>query len=91
MSRSSAVPKTAPPPRRWLRPATRTRSLVAAATAALFLPLGVASAASAAPARGQSPAGPVDAQNPVDAQRAVARYQALQDNLYLPKYRLYQK
>ena len=29
--------------------------------------------------------------NPVDAQRAVATYQALQDNLYLPKYRLYQK
>jgi hypothetical protein len=27
----------------------------------------------------------------VDAQRAVATYQALQDNLYLPKYRLYQK
>jgi Glycosyl hydrolase family 76 len=27
--------------------------------------------------------------NPVDAQRAVATYQALQDNLYLPKYRLY--
>jgi hypothetical protein len=33
----------------------------------------------------------VDALNPVDAQRAVATYQALQDNLYLPKYRLYQK
>jgi hypothetical protein len=27
----------------------------------------------------------------VDAQRAAATYQALQDNLYLPKYRLYQK
>jgi hypothetical protein len=27
----------------------------------------------------------------VDAQRAVATYQALQDNLYLPKYRLYEK
>jgi Glycosyl hydrolase family 76 len=92
VSRSAATPKTAPPPRRWLRPATRTRSLVAAAVAAaLLLPLGVASAATAAPAPGQSPAGPVDAQNPVDAQRAVATYQALQDNLYLPKYRLYQK
>ena len=91
MSRGAATPKTAPPPRRWLRPATRTRSLVAAAVAAaLFLPLGVVSAASAAPV-GQSPAGPVDARNPVDAQGAAATYQALQDNLYLPKYRLYQK
>jgi hypothetical protein len=27
----------------------------------------------------------------VDAQRAVATYQALQENLYLPKYRLYEK
>ena len=51
----------------------------------------MASAASAAPAAGQSSAGPVDALNPVDAQRAAATYQALQDNLYLPKYRLYQK
>jgi hypothetical protein len=92
VSRSSATPRTAPPPRHWLRTATRTRSLVAAAVAAaLLLPLGVASSASAAPAPGQSPAGPVDTQNPVDAQRAVATYQALQDNLYLPKYRLYQK
>jgi len=92
LSLSAATPKTAPPPRRWLRPVTRTRSLVTAAVAAaLFLPLGVASAASAAPAPAQSPAGPVDALNPVDAQRAVATYQAMQDNLYLPEYRLYQK
>jgi hypothetical protein len=52
--------------------------------------LGVVPAASAAPAalaRGKSPA---DARNPVDAQRAAATYQALQDNLYLPGYRLYQ-
>jgi hypothetical protein len=35
------------------------------------------------PATGQS-------QDPVDAQRALATYQALQGNLYDPKYRLYQ-
>lgn len=92
MSRSAAPPKTPPPLPRWLRPVTRSWSLVAAAVAAaLLLTLGVAPAATAAPARGQSPAGAVDAQNPVDAQRAVATYQALQDNLYLPQYRLYQK
>jgi hypothetical protein len=62
---------------------------VAAVAAALFLPLGVASAASAAPAAGQSTAGSGDARNPVDAQRAVATYQAMQDNLYLPEYKLY--
>jgi hypothetical protein len=90
--RSAATPTTASPPLRWLRFATRTRALAAVAVAAaLLLPLGAASAASAAPAPGQAPAGRVDAQNPVDAQRAVATYQALQDNLYLPKYRLYQK
>jgi Glycosyl hydrolase family 76 len=90
VSLSAAIPKAPPPPRRGLRPVTRTRSLLAAAVAAgLLLPLGVASAASAAPATGQSAAGPVDAVNPVDAQRAVATYQALQDNLYLPEYRLY--
>jgi hypothetical protein len=60
--------------------------------AAILLPLGLASteaAASAAAGPGQSSAGPVDRQNPVDAQRAAATYQAMQDNLYLPKYRLY--
>jgi hypothetical protein len=51
----------------------------------------LASTASAAVSPGQSPAGPVDGQNPVDAQRAVATYQALQDQLYLPRYRLYKK
>ena len=91
MSRIPPTPETAPPSRRWPQPATWTWSLVAAVAAALVLPLVVAPAASAAPAPGQSPAGPVDAQNPVDAQRAAATYQALQDNLYIPKYRLYQK
>jgi hypothetical protein len=90
VSLSAGIPKAPPPSRRGPRPVTRTWSLLAAAVAAgLLLPLGVASAASAAPARGQSAAGPVDAVNPVDAQRAVAAYQALQDNLYLPEYRLY--
>jgi Glycosyl hydrolase family 76 len=92
VSRSAATPDTAPPPRRRLRPVTRSWSLAAAAAAAaLLLPVGVAQAVSAAPARAQSPAGPVDARNPVDAQRAAATYQALQDNLYLPNYRLYKK
>jgi Glycosyl hydrolase family 76 len=90
VSLCAGIPKAPPPPRRGRRPATRTWSLLAAAVAAgLILPLGVALAASAAPAPGQSAAGPVDAVNPVDAQRAVATYRALQDNLYLPKYRLY--
>jgi glycosyl hydrolase family 76 len=90
VSLSAGIPKAPPPPRRGLRPVTRTWPLLAAAVAAgLILPLGVASAASAAPAAGRSAAGPVDAVNPVDAQRAVATYQALQDNLYLPEYRLY--
>jgi Glycosyl hydrolase family 76 len=90
VSRSAGIPKAPPPSRRGLRPVARTRSLLAAAVAAgLVLPLGVASVASAAPARGRSAAGPVDAVNPVDAGRAAATYQALQDNLYLPKYRLY--
>ena len=65
----------------------RPKSLVATAMAAILLPLGLASAeaaASAATGPGQSSAGPVDRQNPVDAQRAVATYQAMQDNLYLP-------
>jgi hypothetical protein len=89
VSPSAGVSRTPPRARRWLQPGTRTRPLIAAAVAAgLILQLGVASAASAAP--GQSPAGPADAQNPVDTGRAVATYQALQDNLYLPKYRLYQ-
>jgi hypothetical protein len=57
--------------------------------AAILLPLGVASTASAAVSPGQSSPGPVDSQNPVDAQRAVATYQAMQENLYLPQYRLY--
>lgn len=88
VSLSAGVSTTPPPPRRWLRLVIRTWSLLAAAVAAgLILQLGVASAASAAP--GQSAAGPVDAINPVDAARAVATYQALQDNLYLPQYRLY--
>jgi Glycosyl hydrolase family 76 len=60
-----------------------------AVAAGLLLPLGVASAASAAPVSGHSAAGPADAINPVDAQRAVATYEALQANLYLPQYRLY--
>jgi hypothetical protein len=90
LSLSAATSKTASPPCRRLRPITRSL-VTAAVAAALFLPLGVASAASAAPAPAQSPAGPVDALNPVDAQRAVATYQAMQDNLYLPEYRLYQK
>jgi hypothetical protein len=90
VSLSAGIPKALPPSRRGPRPATRTWSLLAAAAAAgLLLPLGVASAASAAPAPARSAAGPVDAVNPVDAGRAVATYQALQDNLYLPEYRLY--
>jgi hypothetical protein len=90
VSPSAGSPDNPPPPRRWLRPVTGTRSLLAVVVAAgLLLPLGVASAASAAPASGQSAAGPVDAVNPVDAQRAAATYQALQANLYLPQYRLY--
>lgn len=89
MSRSSTFPGTVPTRRRWLRPLARTRSLAAAAGAALLLvPLGLAQAAPAAPAPGQSA---VDAVNPVDAERAVATYQALQENLYLPQYRLYEK
>jgi hypothetical protein len=88
VSLSAGVSKTPPPPRPWLRPFNRPLSLLAAAVAAgLLLPLGAASAASAAP--GQSQGGPVDAINPVDAGRAVATYQALQANLYLPQYRLY--
>jgi len=39
---------------------------------------------------GQSPSGAADTQNPVDAQRAIATYRALQDNLYVPQYKLYQ-
>jgi Glycosyl hydrolase family 76 len=89
VSPGATIPRT-PPPRRWLRPVIRTRALLAVAIAAgLLLPLGVVSAASAAPAARQSAAGPVDAVNPVDAQRAVATYQAMQENLYLPRYRLY--
>jgi hypothetical protein len=89
VSPSAATPKSAPPPCRWLRPVTRTRPLAAAAVVALLLALGAGQAASAAPAPDQSPAGAVDARNPVDAQRAAATYRALQDNLYLPQYRLY--
>jgi lysophospholipase L1-like esterase len=70
VSLSAGIPKAPPlPPRRGLRPVTRAWSLLAAAVAAaLLFPLGVAPAASAAPAPGQSAAGPVDAVNPVDAQ-----------------------
>jgi hypothetical protein len=90
VSLSAGIPKAPPPPRRGLRPVTRAWSLLAAAAAAgLLLPLGVASAAPAAPAPGRSAAGRAGAVNPVDARRAVATYQALQDNLYLPEYRLY--
>ncbi|HEY6498043.1 MAG TPA: glycoside hydrolase family 76 protein [Streptosporangiaceae bacterium] len=70
----------------------RPKSLVATAMAAVLLPLGLAStevAASAAASPGQSTPGPAGGPNPVDAQRAVATYQAMQDNLYLPQYRLY--
>ena len=91
MSLSAGVSRTPPSPHRWRRSVTRTWSLLAAAVAAgLILALGVVPAASAAPVPGKSPAGPADARNPVDAQRAVATYQALQDHLYLPEYRLYQ-
>ena len=88
MRRSAATRQTAPY-RHWVRPVARTRSLVAAAVAAILLPLGLASTASAAVTPGQSSPGLVDSQNPVDAQRAVATYQAMQENLYLPQYRLY--
>ena len=92
MSRSTVMPEAAAPPRLWLRFLTRSWSLAAAAVAvALLLPLGAASAATAASARRQRSAGARDTVNPVDAQRAVATYQALQDNLYLPQYGLYQK
>ena len=88
MSLGAGVSRTPLPPSHRLRPVTRAWSLLAAAVAAgLVLLVGVVPAASAAPARGKSP---VDARNPVDAQRAAATYQALQDNLYLPSYRLYQ-
>jgi hypothetical protein len=69
----------------------RPKSLVAATVAAILLPLGLAStaaAASAAPAAA-SPDSLSRTPNPVDAQRAVATYQALQKNLYLPQYQLY--
>ncbi|MBV9795780.1 MAG: hypothetical protein JO016_17780 [Actinobacteria bacterium] len=85
--RRPAAPAPAPS-RRRVRPAGRgrARSLAAAAVAAVLLPLGLASTASAAP----SPAaGPGNGPNPVDAQRAVATYQALQQNLYLPQDKLY--
>ncbi len=88
MRRSATAPQTAPPRRRE-RPAARTRTqiraLAATAVAAILLPLALASTASAASAA----ASPSDSQNPVDAQRAAATYQALQDQLYLPRYRLY--
>jgi hypothetical protein len=67
----------------------RPKFLVATALAAMLLPLGMASAASAAAAPGQSSAAPAGGPNPVDAQRAIATYQALQKNLYLSAYQLY--
>jgi hypothetical protein len=90
--RRSAATLHTSPLRHWVRPAARTRSLVAAAVTAILLALGLASTASAAASPGQSPAGPTGPAanpNPVDAQRAVATYQALQKNLYLPSYKLY--
>jgi hypothetical protein len=59
---------------------------VAALAAAAFVQLGAAAAASAS-----TPPGAGDRINPVDAQRAVASYQAMQDNLYIPQYDLYKK
>src|ERR1700761_1760005 len=86
--RRSAATLHTSPPRHRLRPPARTRSLAAAAAAAILLALGLGSTASpAGPDRAQ--AAPVDSRNPVDAQRAVATYQALQKNLYLPRYKLY--
>ncbi len=59
---------------------------VAALAAAAFVQLGAAAAASASTSPGAG-----DRINPVDAQRAVATYQAMQDNLYIPQYDLYKK
>ncbi|HUA46069.1 MAG TPA: glycoside hydrolase family 76 protein [Solirubrobacteraceae bacterium] len=92
MSPSTDMREAAPPLRRWPRLVTRSWSLALAGVAATALVvLGAASVASAAPLRHQPPAGARDTVNPVDAQRAVATYQALQDDLYIPQYRLYQK
>ncbi len=60
--------------------------VVAALAAAAFVQLGAAAAASAS-----TPSGSGDRVNPVDAQRAAATYQAMQDNLYVPRYDLYKK
>ncbi len=84
----SAVTSKAGPTSRRRRPMRVSRSWsLAVATVAALLLLGVASTASAAPA----PTGAGDTVNPVDAARAVATYQAMQENLYLPQYQLYEK
>lgn len=86
MSLSTVVNEAAPSPRRSLRPTVRSWSSVAAAlVAVLLLSLAATAPASAAPA------GARDTVNPIDAQRAVATYQAMQDNLYIPQDLLYQK
>jgi hypothetical protein len=82
VSPSTVMSAAVPPRRRTRRPNTGSwRLAVAAVVAVLFLSLAGAPRAFAAG----------DRLNPVDAQRAAQTYQAMQDNLYLPQYQLYEK
>jgi hypothetical protein len=101
MGPNAVMPQAAPPhrpsPRHasaangrrgpWSEPRPRSSALLVllGAIAVLLLALGAAPRAFAAATSGG------DTVNPVDAQRAVATYKAMQDNLYLPRYLLYEK
>jgi hypothetical protein len=62
--------------------------MAAAAALGLALTGAIAGTANASPARPAQPA--AQAERLIDAQRALLTYQALQQNLYLPQYHLYQ-